>query len=118
MGKARPNIAWLRGGVVALVGGARKTAALAVMENRDIAKAAFGLVRDGSLIIVHGGSICHQFGCDVAHRNMPVAGRVADRRNHPCAVDRCAADRYGQACDRAVDPRIRRVVQGDPHCEG
>lgn len=70
----------VHGGVAALDGGGRKIAALPFMENRDIAvsqkrdiaRAASRLVRDGSLIIVHGGSTCYQFGCELAHRNVRV----------------------------------------------
>lgn len=45
---------------------------IAVNEKRAIAKAAGKLVNDGSLIIIHGGSTCFQFGCSVADRNIRV----------------------------------------------
>lgn len=81
------------GGVAALEGGPSRTSSLPFFENRDIAvaqkrdiaRAAAGLVRDGSLIIVHGGSTCFQFGCSVAHRNvrvftnsLPLAGYLGE----------------------------------------
>lgn len=81
------------GGVAALDGGPRRAAALPFVVNRDIAVAqkraiartAAGLVRDGSLIIVHGGSTCFHFGCEIAHRNvrvftnsLPLAGYLGE----------------------------------------
>lgn len=72
----------VHGGIAVLEGfapGAR-SAALPFVENRDIAveakqaiaETANTLVRDGSLIIIHGGSTCFRFGCRIAHRNVRV----------------------------------------------
>lgn len=75
LGRARK----VHGGVAALDGvGSRQNAALPFVENRDIAvlqkraiaRCAAELVRDGSLIIVHGGSTCFHFGVEIAHRNV------------------------------------------------
>ncbi|PZQ97009.1 MAG: ArsR family transcriptional regulator [Cereibacter sphaeroides] len=81
------------GGVAALDGLPPRAAALPFFENRDIAvaqkrdiaRAAAAIVRDGSLIIVHGGSTCFQFGCEIAHRNvrvftnsLPLAGYLGE----------------------------------------
>lgn len=84
----------VHGGLAALDGGARhKTVALPFIENIDIAvqaKTAIAheagkLVRDGSLIIVHGGSTCFHFGRHIANRNirvftnsMPVAAYLGE----------------------------------------
>ncbi|QDY70705.1 DeoR/GlpR transcriptional regulator (plasmid) [Qingshengfaniella alkalisoli] len=54
--------------------------ALPFVENRDIAvdakkaiaRTAAELVRDGSLIIIHAGSTCFHFGCEIAQRNVRV----------------------------------------------
>lgn len=84
----------VHGGLAALDGGTRpKTVALPFIENIDIAvvaKTAIAheagkLVRDGSLIIVHGGSTCFHFGRHIANRNirvftnsMPVAAYLGE----------------------------------------
>lgn len=71
----------VHGGLAALDGAPRRRAvSLPFIENRDIAveakraiaRAAGGLVRDGSLIIVHGGSTCFHFGTHIANRNIRV----------------------------------------------
>ncbi|WP_265519175.1 DeoR/GlpR family DNA-binding transcription regulator [Nitratireductor luteus] len=74
-------------------GPARRSTALPFVENRDIAveakkaiaRTASTLVRDGSLIIIHGGSTCFHFGCEMAQRNvrvftnsMPVAAYMSE----------------------------------------
>lgn len=69
-------------GGVAAVGGAvpRPATPLPFVENRDIAvtakraiaREACGLVRDGSSIIIHGGSTCFHFGREIARRNLRV----------------------------------------------
>ena len=71
----------------------RRSVALPFIENRDIAvdakkaiaRVAAGLVRDGSSVIVHGGSTCFHFGCEIAQRNlrvftnsMPVAAHLSE----------------------------------------
>ncbi|MDS9466195.1 DeoR/GlpR family DNA-binding transcription regulator [Paracoccus sp. MBLB3053] len=67
------------GGVAAVERGVR-AASLPFVENRDIAvgakraiaREAEKLVRDGSAIIIHGGSTCFHFGCRIANRNLRV----------------------------------------------
>lgn len=84
----------VHGGLAALEGTPRRKAvSLPFIENRDIAveakraiaREAGLLVRDGSLIIVHGGSTCFQFGTHIANRNirvftnsMPLAGYLSE----------------------------------------
>lgn len=84
----------VHGGIAALDGAPRPRAvSLPFIENRDIAveaKTAIAheagkLVRDGSLIIVHGGSTCFRFGQHIANRNvrvftnsMPLAGYLSE----------------------------------------
>ena len=85
----------VHGGIAAPDGFAatRRANALPFVENRDIAveakravaKKAATLVRDGSLIIIHGGSTCFHFGCEMANRNvrvftnsMPVAAYISE----------------------------------------
>ncbi|MBE9637366.1 DeoR/GlpR family DNA-binding transcription regulator [Salipiger mangrovisoli] len=84
----------VHGGLAAPEGGPRrKTVSLPFVENRDIAveakraiaTEASKLVRDGSLIIVHGGSTCFEFGTRIANRNvrvftnsMPLAGYLSE----------------------------------------
>ena len=84
----------VHGGLAALEGATRQRAvSLPFIENIDIAveaKTAIAheagkLVRDGSLIIVHGGSTCFQFGRHIANRNirvftnsMPVAAYLGE----------------------------------------
>jgi len=58
---------------------------IAVEAKRAIGRAAAGLVRDGSIIIVHGGSTCFHFGVEIADRNlrvfthsMPLASYLAE----------------------------------------
>lgn len=43
---------------------------IAVRAKKAIAREAARLVVDGSRIIVHGGSTCFAFGCEIAHRNV------------------------------------------------
>jgi len=58
----------------------QKTRSLPFVENRDIAvdeklaiaDTASQMVRDGSIIMVHAGSTCFQFGCQIATRNIRV----------------------------------------------
>ncbi|SFB08467.1 transcriptional regulator, DeoR family [Poseidonocella pacifica] len=45
---------------------------IAVDEKRAIGLAAAELVRDGSIIVVHGGSTCFHFGAQIANRNVRV----------------------------------------------
>jgi DeoR family ulaG and ulaABCDEF operon transcriptional repressor len=67
------------GGVAAVERGGR-AASLPFVENRDIAvsakrsiaREAERLVKDGSAIIIHGGSTCFHFGCRIANRNVRV----------------------------------------------
>lgn len=82
------------GGITASDGARRRPpVALPFSDNRDIAveakraigRAAAGLVRDGSIIIVHGGSTCFHFGVEIANRNvrvlthsMPLAGYLSE----------------------------------------
>ncbi|MAZ82235.1 MAG: ArsR family transcriptional regulator [Rhizobiales bacterium] len=85
----------VHGGIAAPDGFAatRRANALPFVENRDIAveakraiaNKAATLVRDGSLIIIHGGSTCFHFGCEMANRNvrvftnsMPVAAYISE----------------------------------------
>lgn len=84
----------VHGGLAALDGGPqRRAVSLPFIENIDIAVAAKtaiareagALVRDGSLIIVHGGSTCFHFGRHIANRNlrvftnsMPLAGYLSE----------------------------------------
>lgn len=84
----------VHGGVAAVIGGAApRSVALPFIENRDIAvgakaaiaTAAADLVRDGTSVIIHGGSTCFQFGRQVAMRNirvftnsMPLAAYLAE----------------------------------------
>lgn len=83
----------VHGGIAAADGAARRSAALPFVENRDIAvdakraiaRVASTLVRDGSSIIIHGGSTCFHFGCEMAQRNvrvftnsMPVAAFISE----------------------------------------
>ena len=85
----------VHGGIAAPDGFAanRRANALPFVENRDIAvvakraiaRKASTLARDGSLIIVHGGSTCFHFGCEMANRNvrvftnsMPVAAYISE----------------------------------------
>ena len=84
----------VHGGIAATNGvPVRRSVALPFIENRDIAvdakkaiaRVAAGLVRDGSAIIVHGGSTCFHFGCEIAQRNlrvftnsMPVAAYLSE----------------------------------------
>lgn len=77
LGRARK----VYGGVAALETiSQRHSTALPFVENRDIAviqkqaiaRRAAELVRDGSLIIVHGGSTCFHFGVEIAHRSVRV----------------------------------------------
>ncbi|MDR7126348.1 DeoR/GlpR family DNA-binding transcription regulator [Pseudotabrizicola sp. 4114] len=84
----------VHGGIAALTnGGGRAPVALPFILNRDIAVAAKQaiarrageLVRDGSLIIIHGGSTCFHFGTHIANRNvraftnsMPLAAYLAE----------------------------------------
>tara|TARA_R110002020_G_scaffold26514_6_gene85950 strand:+ start:4919 stop:5701 length:783 start_codon:yes stop_codon:yes gene_type:complete len=84
----------VHGGLAALEGAPRQRAvSLPFIENIDIAveaKTAIAheagkLVRDGSLIIVHGGSTCFRFGRHIANRNirvftnsMPVAAYLGE----------------------------------------
>lgn len=83
----------VHGGLAALEGAPRRAVSLPFIENIDIAveaKTAIAieagkLVRDGSLIIVHGGSTCFQFGRHIANRNirvftnsMPVASYLGE----------------------------------------
>ncbi|ETX27707.1 DeoR/GlpR family DNA-binding transcription regulator [Roseivivax isoporae] len=82
------------GGIIAS-GASRRRAAIALpfSDNRDIAvdakrsigREAARLVRDGSIIVVHGGSTCFHFGVEIADRNvrvlthsMPLAGYLAE----------------------------------------
>lgn len=85
----------VHGGLAALDGNApRRAVSLPFIENRDIAvhaKIAIAheagrLVRDGSLIIIHGGSTCFHFGKHIANRNvrvftnsMPLAGYLNEQ---------------------------------------
>ncbi|MBS9721356.1 DeoR/GlpR transcriptional regulator [Tianweitania sp. BSSL-BM11] len=82
------------GGIAAMDGlPARRSVALPFIERRDIAvdakraiaRVAACLVRDGSSVIVHGGSTCFHFGCEIAQRNlrvftnsMPVAAYLSE----------------------------------------
>jgi DeoR family transcriptional regulator, ulaG and ulaABCDEF operon transcriptional repressor len=58
----------------------RRSVPLSFNENRDIAvdakmaiaRVAAGLVRDGSSVIVHGGSTCFLFGREIAERNVRI----------------------------------------------
>ncbi|MFC6487455.1 DeoR/GlpR family DNA-binding transcription regulator [Nitratireductor sp. GCM10026969] len=74
-------------------GAGRRSTALPFVENRDIAveakraiaRKASTLVGDGSLIIIHGGSTCFHFGCEMANRNvrvftnsMPLAAYISE----------------------------------------
>lgn len=74
-------------------GAPSRSPALPFVENRDIAvdakkaiaRTASSLVRDGSVIIIHGGSTCFHFGCEMARRNvrvftnsMPVAAYISE----------------------------------------
>ncbi|MFC7704520.1 DeoR/GlpR family DNA-binding transcription regulator [Plastorhodobacter daqingensis] len=84
----------VHGGIAALTSRTdRKPKALPFVVNRDIAVAAKQriaqkageLVRDGSLIIIHGGSTCFHFGAHIANRNvrvftnsMPLAAYLAE----------------------------------------
>ena len=84
----------VHGGIAALDSVTRSRAvSLPFIENRDIAveaktaiaREAGKLVRDGSLIIVHGGSTCFHFGSHIANRNirvftnsMPLAGFLSE----------------------------------------
>lgn len=85
----------VHGGIAAHEGSvsAQRSRSLPFVENRDIAvdakraiaRAAGALVRDGSLIIIHGGSTCFHFGCEMANRNvrvftnsMPVAAYISE----------------------------------------
>lgn len=84
----------VHGGIAALTNTAQvRSVALPFMLNRDIAvaeksaiaKAAGQLVRDGSMIIIHGGSTCFHFGKHIADRNvrvfttsMPLAAYLAE----------------------------------------
>lgn len=83
----------VHGGVAAVNTNVRRSVALPFMENRDIAveakaaiaKAAAELVRDGTSLIIHGGSTCFQFGREIAKRNvrvftnsMPLAGYLSE----------------------------------------
>ncbi|HEY0212043.1 MAG TPA: DeoR/GlpR family DNA-binding transcription regulator [Paenirhodobacter sp.] len=81
------------GGVAAVETPPERSTALPFLVNRDIAVAqkraiareAEKLVRDGTSIIVHGGSTCFHFGCRIAQRNlriythsMPLASYLAE----------------------------------------
>ncbi|QQM30540.1 DeoR/GlpR transcriptional regulator [Martelella lutilitoris] len=84
----------VHGGIAAEKGHhARRAIPLPFMENRDIAveqkraiaAAASTLVRDGTSIIIHGGSTCFHFGMAIARRNlrvfthsMPLAAYLAE----------------------------------------
>lgn len=59
--------------------------AIAVDAKKAIGRAAAELVRDGSIVVVHGGSTCFHFGTEIAHRNvrllthsLPLAGYLSE----------------------------------------
>lgn len=78
-------------GGVAAIGGIATSPAMPFAGNGGpskaaIARAAAGLVRDGTSIVIHGGSTCFRFGQEIANRNlrvfttyMPLAAWLAEQ---------------------------------------
>ncbi|WP_116134261.1 DeoR/GlpR family DNA-binding transcription regulator [Tropicimonas sp. IMCC34043] len=83
-----------------------------VLEKQAIAEAAAALVRDGSIILVHGGSTCFHFGRHVANRNirvitnsMPLAAYLSEHGT--CQLTVGGGDLYREP-GILFDPNVRQ----------